>query len=171
MRMDYVMDEKELKNSENICSGCGFHPIGGACLMWKYINKEICEQFRKEIDEVPIRTYQSPSPEFTCVVRVLCGFDYSVDPKIIPTGTYYKYSKITSMLINGLFMIKSKQSITKEEYEDFIKIKKFGHPAKACKISEEMRLAIKKRGKELGIDFSLFPTYEELKKEIENQNK
>lgn len=114
---------EEYKMSEDICSGCGAHPIGGSCLFWKYISKEICEKFRKEFEETPTRTYQSSPSEFVCVVRILCGFDYSVDPEIKPTGTHYKYSKITSTIKNRAWMIKSTQSITREEYENFIKEK------------------------------------------------
>ena len=107
--------------SEDVCRDCSWKPFGGSCLVWKYLSPEICKQIKEEIDKIPIRGYQSPPLESVNVVRVLCGFDYSVDPEIEPTGTYYKYSKVKSVMRVKEWITISSIQITKEEYEAFIK--------------------------------------------------
>lgn len=106
---------------EEVCMGCGWKTSGGACLMWKYISPEICKQLNDEIDNIPLRAHQSLPLESVNVIRVLCGFNYSADPEIKPTGTYYKYSKIHSIMKGGEWITISRESITRGEYEAFLK--------------------------------------------------
>lgn len=107
--------------SEEICSGCGWKTADTGCVLWKYLNPEICKELKEDLDKIILRAYQSPPLESVNVVRVLCGFDYSVDPEIEPTGTYYKYSEIKSVMRCGEMTIQSRRSITKGEYEASIK--------------------------------------------------
>ena len=109
--------------SEEICRGCVWKPSGGSCLVWKYMTPEICKEVKDEIANMPLRFAQSIPREYVNVVKVLCGFDYSADPEIKPTGTYYKYSKIESVLRDGI-LIKSSTPITEQEYEAFIREEK-----------------------------------------------
>lgn len=107
--------------SEIICRGCSWKPYGGSCLIWKYLSPEICRLLKEDSDRTPLRTYQSPQLESVNVVRVLCGFDYSTDPEIEPTGIHYKYSKVKSVMKVGEWITISSIQITREEYEVFIK--------------------------------------------------
>ena len=110
--------------TEDVCRNCSWKSFGAGCVLWKYLSPEICRLLKEDSDRIPLRTYQSPPLESVNVVRILCGFDYSSDPEIKPTGTYYKYSKITSVMNNRYWIIKSRESITEKEYNDFNKEKK-----------------------------------------------